>query len=268
MAQTTPKRADPIGRLRTLTGLEDRASWQAAIVLVTSLVLVVVHWHWGRPVAFRGSGLERTAVDVLGSSGAEYIGTLPYLYWGFASLALRVLVPLGIIVWVLKQRPGDFGFRLRGIARHLPIYGLLWVAMLPLIVLASSLDSFQATYPFYDRAIEGGLQFWLYQGGYILQFVALEAFFRGYMVFGLRERFGPALAIIIMTIPYVMVHFGKPTPEVFAAIGAGLILGYVALRSRSWVPGVFLHVAVALTMDVSAIARTTGSVGSAFGAIF
>ncbi len=253
---------------RRRLGLEDGAEWQAAVVLATSLVLLVVHWQWGRPHFFSGSALERTAADLLGPGGADYAGTLPYLYWGFASLLLRVAVPLAVILMVLRHRPGDYGFRVAGIARHLPAYGLLFVAMIPLILAASTLDSFQATYPFYDRAVEGGLQFWLYQGGYILQFVALEAFFRGYMVFGLRARLGAQLAVLVMTVPYVMVHFGKPVPEVFAAIGAGIILGHLALRSRSWVPGVLLHVAVALTMDVTAIARKTGSLGSALGVIF
>jgi hypothetical protein len=35
----------------------------------------------------------------------------------------------------------------------------------------------------------------------------------------------------------------------------------MALRSRSWVPGVFLHIAVALTMDLLVLART-GAVGN------
>ncbi len=254
---------------RDRLGLQADADWQAAVVLLSSLILLVVHWHWGRPPAFAGSGLERSLVDWLGDGGAgEYAGTLPYLFWGAASVVIRIAVPLGLVVWVLRRRPADFGYRVDGIARHLPAYGLLFVAMLPLILVASALDSFQATYPFYDRAIEGGLQFWLYQGGYVLQFVALEAFFRGYMVFGLRDRFGAPLAVLVMTVPYTMVHFGKPTLEVFAAIGAGLILGGLALRSRSWVPGVFLHVAVALTMDVTAIARKAGGLGTAFGRLF
>ncbi len=255
-----------LGELRRRIGLGADPDWQAAVVLATSLVLLVVHWQWGRPVAFTGSALERVTADALGAG--VYAGTLPYLYWGAASVLLRVAVPLVVIVWVLRHRPAAYGYRLRGISGHLPLYGLLFVAMVPLILAASTLESFQATYPFYDRAVEGGLQFWLYQGGYVLQFVALEAFFRGYLVFGLERRLGAHLAVLVMTVPYVMVHFGKPVPEVFAAIGAGFILGHLALRARSWAPGVLLHVAVALTMDVSAIAKATGSLRSALGLIF
>ncbi len=55
-----------------------------------------------------------------------------------------------------------------------------------------------------------------------------------------------------------MIHFAKPMPEATAAIVAGLVLGVMALRSKSFVPGVFLHVGVALTMDLLVLARTGG----------
>ena len=47
------------------------------------------------------------------------------------------------------------------------------------------------------------------------------------------------LSIVVMTVPYTMIHFGKPMPEAIGAIFAGLILGYMALRSRSFVPESF-----------------------------
>ena len=55
-----------------------------------------------------------------------------------------------------------------------------------------------------------------------------------------------------------MIHFGKPMPETFAAIIAGFALGFLALRSRSFLWGVFLHFAVAITMDVFALGRELG----------
>ncbi len=129
--------------------------------------------------------------------------------------------------------------------------------MLPILIWVSSFQTFLDYYPFYDRAGEGGLAFWVYELGYALQFVGVEAFFRGFMVFGLAPRFG-LLAIPVMTVPYTMIHFAKPMPEATAAIVAGLALGWLALRSKSFVPGVFLHIAVALTMDFLVLARTGG----------
>jgi len=85
-----------------------------------------------------------------------------------------------------------------------------------------------------------------------VQFIALEVFFRGFLLHGLRRALG-ANAIFVMVVPYCMIHFQKPMPETFGAIGAGLILGTLALRTRSIWGGVLIHVGVAMTMDVLAL---------------
>jgi membrane protease YdiL (CAAX protease family) len=231
---------------------------RALIVLLSATVLLVVFYYWGRPGFYFRSGLIDGVASSVGGPFADHPSVGGYVWWGVSSLVLRVGVPVLVIVWLLRQRPVDFGFRIRGIMSHLPAYGLMFLVMLPLLIIASSLDSFQSYYPFYDDAAEGGAAFWLYEAGYLVQFIGVEAFFRGFLLFGLRPRFGPALAIVMMTVPYTMIHFAKPAPEAFAAIGAGLILGYMALRSRSFVPGIFLHAGVALTMDLLVLGRTEG----------
>jgi len=54
------------------------------------------------------------------------------------------------------------------------------------------------------------------------------------------------------------VHFGKPVPEVFAAIVAGLVLGTWALRSGSFLWGWLLHWTVAISMDLFVMTRQLG----------
>jgi len=236
---------------------EDR---EAVIVLVTATVLLLVFEYWGRPGFYNQSGISEWVSGLANPTLADLAEAGAYLWWGLSSLLWRVALPLLIGVFWLKRRPTDLGFRLKGIAGHLPMYGLLYLVMVPLLVWASSLDSFQDFYPFYDRAAEGGAGFWVYQLGYALQFVGVEAFFRGFMVFGLAPRLG-WLAVPVMTIPYAMIHFSKPMPEAVAAIIAGLVLGTLALRSKSFVPGFLLHVAVAITMDVLVLARA-GALGN------
>jgi membrane protease YdiL (CAAX protease family) len=51
-----------------------------------------------------------------------------------------------------------------------------------------------------------------------------------------------------------MIHYGKPMPETFGAILAGLLLGTLAMRTRSIWGGVLIHIGVATTMDVMALA--------------
>ena len=62
-------------------------------------------------------------------------------------------------------------------------------------------------------------------------------------------------AIWVMTIPYVMVHYGKPYLEASAAIVAGVVLGSLAMRTRSIYAGFLVHGTVAILMDVLALYR-------------
>src|SRR5690606_8230997 len=82
--------------------------------------------------------------------------------------------------------------------------------------------------------------------------VSLEFFFRGFMLKALAPRLGSS-AIFVMVVPYCMIHFGKAMPETLGAIVAGLVLGTLAMRTRSIWGGVLLHIAVALTMDLLAV---------------
>lgn len=238
---------------------EDRG---ALVVLLSSTVLLLVFFYWGRPGFYFTSGISGYVADLATGPLAEFPGVGAYLWWGLTSMVLRVGIPLAIVVWVLRQSPGDFGFRIRGTAKHIPMYAVMYLVMLPVLIWVSSFESFLSYYPFYARAVEGGAGFWLYELGYGLQFVGVEAFFRGFMTFGLLPRFG-ALSVVIMTVPYTMIHFSKPMPEAAAAIVAGLVLGTMAVRSRSFVPGIFLHVAVAITMDLLVLSRL-GAIGNIF----
>ncbi len=234
-----------------LTTLDDEREREVLIVLLVSTVLLLVFFYWGRPGFAWEIGLPQR-LESWGGVFADRSGTVPYLWWGLSSLVLRVGVPLGVIVWVLNSRPRDFGFRFKGTLRHLPLYVGAYLFMLPLLIWASTWESFQTYYPFYQRAAEGGWGLVLYEIGYGFQFLGVEAFFRGFMTFGLYRRFG-WLAVPMMTVPYTMIHFSKPMPEAAAAILAGLILGTMAIRSKTFVPGLLLHLAVAFTMDFLAM---------------
>jgi membrane protease YdiL (CAAX protease family) len=52
-----------------------------------------------------------------------------------------------------------------------------------------------------------------------------------------------------------MIHFGKPIQETLGAIVAGILLGFMALKTRSIWLGAALHIAVAWTMDGLAVWR-------------
>ena len=126
-------------------------------------------------------------------------------------------------------------------------------------VVASRAPSFLSAYPRCRDVISDGKlaasAFAVYQVAYGMVFVSGEAFWRGYILFGLERQLGRN-ALFFMIIPYVVGHFGKPPLETFGAVVAGLLLGYLALRHRSFWLGVVVHWGVAIAMDIAALVRS------------
>jgi CAAX protease family protein len=236
-------------------------------VFIVSILLLVVFQYFGKPESYRGSAMEIQFQPIADAWLGGHADMAPFVHWGLSSIVLRVLVPFAIIAFVFREPLANYGWRWRGIGKHLPMYAALYLLMLPLIFWAATQASFQRKYPFYHGAVDGGTAFWGYELLYGAQFMGVEFFFRGFLTFALFRRFGYN-ALLIMAIPYVMVHFNKPLPETFGALGAALVLGSLALRAGSCVPGIFIHWAVGMTMDVLAIAKSLGSVSAALRAIF
>ncbi|MBK8301970.1 MAG: CPBP family intramembrane metalloprotease [Chloracidobacterium sp.] len=80
----------------------------------------------------------------------------------------------------------------------------------------------------------------------------IEPFFRGFLVHSLKPSLG-VYSILAMTVPYTMIHFQKPMPETFAAIFAGLFLGWISYKNGTIWLGLVLHCTVAFSMDILAL---------------
>jgi membrane protease YdiL (CAAX protease family) len=76
--------------------------------------------------------------------------------------------------------------------------------------------------------------------------VVEEAAFRGYMQVPLEKRYGPQVAIIVVSIVFGLVHIANGYRELtwlFADAALGAILGTMAYLTNSILPGVVLHAA-------------------------
>ena len=174
------------------------------------------------------------------------------LAWVAARLVFWIVIP-AIVVRTWHREPlASIGWDARGLVRHLRVYLLLYAFVLPVIWIASRRPDFAATYPFLGSARADLSAFLLWELAYAVSFLALEAFFRGYLLFTLSTRMG-WLAVFVMVVPYTMVHFHKPWPEALGAVAAGITLGAVALAYRSFVGGAVMHALVAVTMDTLAV---------------
>jgi membrane protease YdiL (CAAX protease family) len=216
------------------------------IVLVTVAVALTLQEYVGERDFFRRHFPRLAAGD--------YGELRTYAWWSGWRFAGYVLLPVAVILCTPGQRLRDYYLSLRQLGRHYRIYLLLFLLVLPFVIGAAQFRAFYHTYPFYKWANRSALDFWAWEALYALQFVSLEFFFRGFMLHGLRRRLG-ASAVFVMVVPYCMIHYGKPMAETFGAIVAGLVLGTLAMRTRSIWGGALIHIAVALTMDLLAVSQ-------------
>ena len=176
-------------------------------------------------------------------------------YWVGIIIIFYLIIPLLVIKLIFKDKLSEYGLSVKGIFKSYKIYLLFFLFMVPLILVVSTNENFQNTYPFYSPFGESlWPNFIIWQFLYLLQFFALEFFFRGFMLHGIKKRFG-FYSIWVMMIPYMMIHFDKPMIETIAAIFAGIILGALSLKSRSIWLGVAIHYSVAITMDIASLWR-------------
>lgn len=178
-----------------------------------------------------------------------------YAWWAFTRVVGYVLIPLPL--WKLlfpKDSLLDMGLRIRGFFSHLWIYGLCLAVVIPAMLLVASQPDFGTYYPFYKGSSRSWFDFLAWEAMYGVQFLALELFFRGWMLGALRKNMGSA-AVFAMAVPYCMIHYGKPYLETHGAIVAGIVLGSLALRTRSIYAGFLVHITVAFAMDFLALYR-------------
>ncbi|MEO1027785.1 MAG: CPBP family glutamic-type intramembrane protease [Pseudomonadota bacterium] len=238
--------------------------WQVMVILTTVAVALTLQEYffgssdlrriesWLRDIG--GYETYQAWVDLLGSRPG---GQLPRLVlWATGTIITYVLIPVLAIKLILRRCVTDFGLDVSGIWQSSWIYLVMFAGMVPIIFIVSGSERFLETYPFWDAT--RGEPIWpafvVFELFYIAQFIALEFFFRGFLLHGTRPRFG-VYSIFVMMVPYCMIHFGKPMPETFAAIIAGIILGIMSLKTRSIWFGAAIHVGVALSMDITALWR-------------
>ena len=175
-------------------------------------------------------------------------------YWVSTVIVFYLIPPFLLIKLVFKDSFSSYGLKLKGAFSDYKLYLMMLLVMIPLVWFFSKTESFQMRYPFYNLSKNESWYpyFFIWELLYLLQFFALEFFFRGFMLHGTKQRLG-FYSVLVMTIPYCMIHFGKPLPETLAAIVAGIVLGVLSLKSRSIWLGVAIHYSVAITMDVCSL---------------
>ena len=200
---------------------------EAAGLILAVVLLAVVHYH--------------ASILALGPG---------WRFFGWAGLNFLMLfgIPALLIKLVWRESLSSYGLRW-GRARIWGKYVLFFgLVLVPVLFAASYLPSLRSYYPIYEQArLELGARL-LSVVVWGVYFFAWEFFFRGFLLNLLALRYG-AFAIIIQTVPFVMMHFAKPEVETFAAVIAGLALGVMCYHGKSFIGAWLLHWGAATLVD-------------------
>ena len=158
---------------------------------------------------------------------------------------------LGVFIGKMKYKGyGFFNFKFN----YKTYLGFL-VVMLPLLIFAATQQDFLKVYPklkqFRVTFDEYMGQLLVYEPFYLLNFVMLEWFFRGYMVLFFKKYLNTK-AIILVAMVYCSFHFGKPLLECVSSFFGGYLLGYIVYKTKSIWGGVMVHMGIAFLMDLFA----------------
>ncbi|MHC4469579.1 MAG: CPBP family intramembrane glutamic endopeptidase [Planctomycetota bacterium] len=223
-------------RLKQLFAEADRT---VLLVLTSSAVLLAAYMTYGSNHFAAGvlgtPARDQTAVVWMFLAALLLLGLAPALLWRTA-----VRAPLGEIGLTLGD--ARFGLKITGIATV--------VVILPLMYVASRLGEVQDAYPMAEGVGDSTKVFLLYEIAYLLYYLGWETFFRGYLTLGLAGRIGPFPAVALSTLVSTAIHYGKPVAEVWGAVVAGFLFGWLAIRTRSVVWPLVVHAAVGVLNDL------------------
>jgi hypothetical protein len=199
---------------------------EAATIVFSSVVLTAVHYH-------------------------ANIHSLPQRERLLAWMGINFVVLFGVtalfIKFVLKGKLSDYGLQWGNVETWAKWSALFLFVMVFGILIAAKLGSFQSYYSYHRWAAQSASNFLLFAAGWGVYFFAWEFFFRGFMLFGLARSLGK-LAIYIQMVPFVMMHYNKPALESYGAIIAGVALGLMSYRSKSFIGCWLLHWLIAVAM--------------------
>jgi membrane protease YdiL (CAAX protease family) len=178
--------------------------WKAVVAIIsTTLILIVDYYHPGI--------------------------TNPDLQ----NLLLYFFIPLGIILLVFRDKPGEYGFRIGDWKAGLLITFIACLGITGVMFFLARTGPFENYY-------DSNATPWQIFRSTAIEMVGWEFFFRGFLLFSLY-RIAGANALFLQAVPFSLAHLSKPEVETLSTIFGGAAFGYVAWRTKSFVYPFLIH---------------------------
>ena len=217
------------------------------IVFISIAVLQTISYYVTSRRFFRYNYFEQLQID-------KNVFLYEYIYWFVGDFITLFILPVIIIKLLFKEKLFNYGIKIGDYRTGLK-YSVVFLALMILIIwIVSANGEFRETYPQLNDVKYSWSMFLVFESGILLYMIAWEFIWRGFMLFGLEEKFG-YYAVLIQMIPFLILHNGKPAVETFGAIIAGLALGIFALKTRSVLYCIITHAGVMFSIDLVSTLR-------------
>jgi uncharacterized protein len=188
------------------TALFPRFDWKiVTITVVSTLLLMVDYYHRLTPLK------------------------------AYDRVLLYLVVPLFIIIFVFRESPAEYGFRLGDWKWGFSLTLAACAGMTLILWLLLRGDTSMQDY--YAPLLNGPLPLPLYT---FLELIGWEFLFRGWILFGYARKFGPE-ALWLQAVPFALAHIGKPEVETLSTIFGGFVFGWIAWRAGSFLYPFLIH---------------------------
>jgi len=199
--------------------------------------------HYIKNKILRGYDLNLIAVVSISTLVLvlEYDYPLSISFPQATDLIYYLLVPLAAGWLLFRDKPRDYGIRIGRWKSAALLTAVSLAVMAPILYGVSKMPEFRS---YYHRVAIDWPELLLDKAPY---YFAWEFLCRGYMLFGLEKSIGKS-AIFVQAIAFVLRHLGKPSLETLFCIPGGFVFGYVAYRTRSFLPCFIIHFGVYVMM--------------------
>ena len=166
-----------------------------------------------------------------------------------SAFVLLGVLSVAVIKFVFKESLTDYGLQIGDWKFWIPAVLVVGAVMVGLSYPSSKDPQYIAEYPLYKGAGSSIQMFAVHAFAYLIFYLGWEIFFRGFMQFGLTERFGVWGAILVQVALSCIVHIGKPDSEIYSSILGGLVWGIMVYRSKSIWPSITTHWILGISLD-------------------
>jgi len=225
----------------------DKKDIQEYVILLSAPVLLTLYRYLSMNDNFLAyfPQLENSTRGIVASYQLQFIGFFILLF----------IFPILHVKYILKKPLGSYGLQLGDIKFGLRFLFITIIFVVVPFAIAGAYDiNVQNEYPLSKELLTNNNYIFSYELSYfIFYYIAWEFYFRGYLLFGLKDKFGAFNAILIQTISSCLVHIDKPFYEIVGSIPFGIFIGIIALRTKSIWYVFLVHALLGILVDLSII---------------